>query len=337
MSARLSINRVLTKRLLCNFKGRILLLLLSFAVFILVYQYIISLSQAKIISLDEIPDNLVPAVSSMKDISDNTKLCDLMPIVINSSWPLSSLNVTDEYLETLAIQSNIKLGGLWKPSTCVSQHKVAIVVPYRDRQSQLDIFVAHMHPFLQFQHLHYQIIIVEQTHQRPFNRAKLFNIGFVEAEKISPFHCYIFHDVDLIPLNIHNIYGCTKLPRHLSANIDVFDYKIPYDWIFGGAVAILKQQFVSVNGFSNKFFGWGGEDDDFFNRVTRNGTTICRFEPEISRYTMLTHKKELPNEDRYYYLSTGVRRFESDGLNSLKYTVRDIELKPLYTKLLVDL
>lgn len=323
------------RRSLHGYRARVIFVCLCSCVILLVYQYIISISSAKVISLQEIPQNLVPSIKNLLTV-ENKQFCKISPNLINGTWPVKYTNVTNLYLENLAIRNNIELGGCWRPQSCKSQHRVAIVIPYRARPVQLNDFLAHMHPFLQFQQLDYQIFIVEQTDERPFNRAKLFNIGFKEAEQISSFHCFIFHDVDLLPLNINNIYGCTKLPRHLSANIDVFDYKVPYDWIFGGAIAILKDQFLSVNGFSNKFFGWGGEDDDFFNRVTRNGTTICRFEPKISRYTMLSHKKETPNEDRYYYLSTGERRYETDGLNSLRYTVKKFELLSLYTHVIVD-
>lgn len=40
-------------------------------------------------------------------------------------------------------------------------------------------------------------------------------------------------------------------------------YQLLYGSQFGGASAILSDQFKLVNGLSNQFDGWGGEDDDF--------------------------------------------------------------------------
>jgi len=42
--------------------------------------------------------------------------------------------------------------------------------------------------------------------------------------------------------------------------------RVPYDNIFGGVTAFKQQHFETVNGFSNEFYGWGGEDDDMYNR-----------------------------------------------------------------------
>nr|CAG4641406.1 EOG090X0MWD [Eulimnadia texana] len=125
-------------------------------------------------------------------------------------------------------------------------------------------------------------------------------------------------------------------PRHMSSSIDEFRFNLPYEELFGGAVALTSEQFAKANGYSNVFYGWGGEDDDFFNRVTWAGYKILRFEPSVSMYKMLSHAKEKPNPDRFQKLREGHLRFETDGLTNLEYRVVQFELRPLYTWILVD-
>ena len=42
---------------------------------------------------------------------------------------------------------------------------------------------------------------------------------------------------------------------HLSAHLDNFRYNLPYERLFGGAVAVEENIFEDVNGFSNQFYG----------------------------------------------------------------------------------
>lgn len=175
---------------------------------------------------------------------------------------------------SLARKLQILPGGQWKPKNCYPLFNLAIILPYRNRLSQLEIFMNFIHPFLQFQKLEYRIFVIEQSSNKDFNRAKLFNVGFLEATKFYDFHCFIFHDIDLIPQNLNNIYACTKMPRHMSSSVNTFRYNLPYQSLFGGAIAILRYQFEKVNGFSNIFYGWGGEDDDFYNRLQSKGYEV---------------------------------------------------------------
>ena len=41
--------------------------------------------------------------------------------------------------------------------------------------------------------------------------------------------------------------------------------------------------FRRVNGFSNQFWGWGGEDDDMSTRVRANSLAITRYTNNIAR------------------------------------------------------
>jgi len=163
------------------------------------------------------------------------------------------------------------------------------------------------------------------------------NIGAAEALRQDDFQCFIFHDVDLLPEDDRNTYSCPEQPRHMSVAINVFKYKLPYDRLFGGVSAMRVDHFVKVNGFSNLFWGWGGEDDDMSNRIHYHKFLISRYPPSIARYTMLSHKKARPNPNRYRVLRNGDKRSKTDGLSNLKYKRLDLQLRPLYTHILVDI
>ena len=45
-----------------------------------------------------------------------------------------------------------------------------------------------------------------------------------------------------------------------------FSLSKPYEDIFGGVSAIFPEQFKAVNGYPNRYWGWGGEDDDLSER-----------------------------------------------------------------------
>ena len=42
--------------------------------------------------------------------------------------------------------------------------------------------------------------------------------------------------------------------------------RLPYPNLVGGAVLFTPDEFKLVNGFSNHYYGWGGEDDDMSRR-----------------------------------------------------------------------
>ncbi|XP_059097172.1 beta-1,4-N-acetylgalactosaminyltransferase bre-4-like [Tigriopus californicus] len=190
-----------------------------------------------------------------------------------------------------------------------------------------------MHPFLQRQQLDYGIYVVNQADSNDFNRAMLFNVGFAEAIKDANWDCYIFHDVDLLPEDDRNLYTCPEIPRHMSVAVSTKKYILPYFRMFGGVVALTKSHLFKVNGFSNQFWGWGGEDDDMANRIFHFGMNISRYSEEIARYKMSKHKKEKPSKTRFQSLSKGRRSFNTDGFNNLNYRLMSKDLVPLWTNL----
>lgn len=59
----------------------------------------------------------------------------------------------------------LRPGGHYAPRDCTPRHRVAIIVPYRDREEHKWMFLENIHPILQRQMLEYRIIIVEQVKQ----------------------------------------------------------------------------------------------------------------------------------------------------------------------------
>ena len=93
----------------------------------------------------------------------------------------------------------------------------------------------------------------------------------------------MFHDVDLLVEDDRNLYSCPAQPRHMSVAVDKFHYKLPYKGLFGGVSAMSVEHFKIVNGFSNQYWGWGGEDDDIGKRLRINNMAVTRYSPEIAR------------------------------------------------------
>ncbi|XP_032609784.1 beta-1,4-galactosyltransferase 1 isoform X2 [Hylobates moloch] len=66
-------------------------------------------------------------------------------------------------LELVAKQNpNVKMGGRYAPRDCVSPHKVAIIIPFRNRQEHLKYWLYYLHPVLQRQQLDYGIYVINQ-------------------------------------------------------------------------------------------------------------------------------------------------------------------------------
>lgn len=128
----------------------------------------------------------------------------------------------DEVQKTFG--KDLYVGGFYVPPNCKARQRVAIIVPYRNREIELAIFLKNIHPFLMKQQIEYGIFVVEQTVGTKFNRGMLLNVGFLEAKKIKSFDCYIFHDVDLLPMDDRNFYICSEdNPRHLAMAVDKLD------------------------------------------------------------------------------------------------------------------
>ena len=83
----------------------------------------------------------------------------------------------------------------------------------------------------------------------------------------------------------------------MGVSIDTGGYELYYEGFFGGVFAIKREQFQDVNGVSNQFWGWGGEDDDIIQRIQDSGLSFIRIHPDIGSYTTTKHWDPIKNEE----------------------------------------
>ncbi|XP_078461597.1 beta-1,4-galactosyltransferase 2-like isoform X4 [Lampetra planeri] len=252
---------------------------------------------------------------------------------------LVEFNIPVTLEETKTMNPKVQEGGRFRPANCVSKQKVAIIIPFRHRDEHLKYWLYYLHPILQRQTIEYGIYVINQFGEGVFNRAKLMNIGYVEALKDAPYDCFIFSDVDLVPMDDRNLYRCYDNPRHFSVAMDKFGFHLPYNSYFGGVSGLSKAQFEKINGFPNNYWGWGGEDDDIYTRVSLAGMHISRPSGEIGRYRMIKHtndKNNEPNPQRFNLIQSTSNTMWKDGINSLQYSLVEKKLDPLYTNVTVN-
>uniref|UniRef100_A0A0K0FCR2 Beta-1,4-N-acetylgalactosaminyltransferase n=1 Tax=Strongyloides venezuelensis TaxID=75913 RepID=A0A0K0FCR2_STRVS len=269
---------------------------------------------------------------------------------LRNCLPLDALNITGKIgqglllLDELTIEEvqlahqDINIGGSWKPNDCISLHKIAIIIPYRDRESHLTRLIDFLIPILQKQKLDFRFIVSEQTGDDLFNKGRIMNAAFVYAETLKV-DCVIFHDVDMFPQDYGTPYNCPKTPRHLGAYVNNLGYQLWYPEIAGGVLVINTNDYRKINGYSNMYWAWGGEDDDMGKRIMSNNYTIERPNPNIATFSMLKHTKRKRTAPKLIYdlLKNAGERWPIDGLNEInKWQIEKVIIEPLYHHIYVN-
>lgn len=199
------------------------------------------------------------------------------------------------------------------------EHRLAIIVPYRNRLEHLGQFIPYMNAYLSERQINNTIYVIEQEDGKPFNRAMLLNIGFLEAG--SEHDYFVFHDIDMLPSDVDYTYR--ENPNHLAAAASQFGGRMPYAWYFGGVTMFSRNSFVAANGFSNEY--WGAEDDDMYYRCLAAKLTIER--ANSGTFRSMDHKRAIDsnlrssNHARCAKMERGELDWKADGINSCKYEV----------------
>ncbi|KAI5694100.1 hypothetical protein M8J75_010680 [Diaphorina citri] len=217
-------------------------------------------------------------------------------------------------------------GSLLSQSTLHDQHELCLIIPFRDRFDELLIFLMHMKVFLERQNIVYHVYVVNQVDSYRFNRGSLINVGFLYIRENTHCDFIAMHDVDLIPINPRLNYS---YPGDAIMHIAAPDLhpKYHYKTFLGGILMMKNEHFQTVNGLSNKYWGWGLEDDELYVRIKEARIRIER--PEnvgsgIDNTFRHVHDKARRRRDmqKCYNQKEVTRKRDRDtGLHNVQYDI----------------
>lgn len=133
---------------------------------------------------------------------------------------------------------------------------VLIVVPYRDREEHLEKFLKAAPKYFNTQNITYDILICELDSEGDWNAGLCCNslINFVKDKQYE--YIYIHH-VDIYPIE-----GDISFPNQNEYYFNIGDY---------GSCIVSYKNFIKAGGYSNLFWGWGGEDNDLYQKLNSIG------------------------------------------------------------------
>uniref|UniRef100_A0A914LTW3 Beta-1,4-galactosyltransferase 7 n=1 Tax=Meloidogyne incognita TaxID=6306 RepID=A0A914LTW3_MELIC len=218
-----------------------------------------------------------------------------------------------------------------------NSHQLCLLFPFKNRWDLAQFTIPKIDVFLKSQLINLsKFIIINQTDNLRFNRASLLNIGALQAKEencdyialhdididnlrfnrasllnigalqANEENCdYIaLHDIDIVPLNpaLNYSYPGEGQLFHITPGkyhpIKRYDYKS----YIGGVLLITLNDFIKINGMSNNFWGWGLEDDEFFQRLREAGLSNNITRPDglnTSRSNTFLHIHNKSNKRDY--------------------------------------
>ncbi|XP_012940915.1 beta-1,4-N-acetylgalactosaminyltransferase bre-4 [Aplysia californica] len=225
------------------------------------------------------------------------------------------------------------------PGNCRSAQRVAVVLPYREAQAQLRVVLHNLLTVLHAQMLDFTVFVIEQERPSQYNRALLFNVGFLEASVLRDYDCFLFHDLDLVMVDDRVTLTCGTGPRHLTLEPGLRPGYGPENAnMFAGVALFTRDQYIRINGASNLFFGIDGGEDDLWRRVHHSNMMMSRVAGSVVAYSQVRHSEQLEEDKdkvarklRKELLRRSAERIPEDGLTSLTYS----KLSHAYTQLAI--
>lgn len=198
--------------------------------------------------------------------------------------------------------------------------KPLVLITYRDRLVHLNVLVGYLNRY--FPHL--RLCICEQSDNGVWNKGLLYNAGYREAAQ--DYDYIILHDVDWVPALSVDYSPCI-IPTMIGGQASQFNYQLMFPTFFGGVVVCSKGHYEDINGFSNRYRGYGGEDCDlrnsFIGKNIQTDTKMGRFEcfahpkPDISINSPFWNSPDYQNNWKLVHEP----RDYTEGLTTAQYKI----------------
>lgn len=164
------------------------------------------------------------------------------------------------------------------------------------------------------------IIVVEQADDKPFNRAKLLNIGALNSSSTH----IVFHDVDLLPVKVSYVER-PNVTQIAFSDIQLVDY-------LGGVTMFERSVFERVGGYHNDYFHRAEDNEMMFHLKRMNIPVLNRF----GIFKQLPHIRTGPEFIAELWKKAQIPR-KVNMLETCKYTVIGTESKDGYVHTRVSL
>lgn len=181
---------------------------------------------------------------------------------------------------------------------------MTILVPYRDREEHLKEFVVELGA-------RHNIVVIEQCDEKPFNRGKLINVGYLETLPT----CFVAHDVDKI--GVDAAYG------EMSGVVQLCGSQIQKKDYLGGVTMFSATCFP---GYHNDYYH-RAEDNEMMFHLKRIGQRVLQWHWQFRE---LPHPRSGPEFIPELWQKAKLPRTR-DMLKTCEYQLISKEIKEGYT------
>jgi hypothetical protein len=195
-----------------------------------------------------------------------------------------------------------------------NEFKLNVIIPIRNRDEDLNNITDRLEEIFNSQGIHAKYYIIEQSEKNKFNKGKICNAAFIESLKDGFSDNYLFNDVDVYPQKTKKNNIIDFKYHQNKKNKNKIRHPYGFSHCLGCLFMVKADTYKKINGFSNKYYGWGGEDHDIQKRAEVLDVDIDR-----NKFIKRGNKNKIYDDWSKEKISNGNNKTNQD----LKFKLRD--------------